>query len=66
MSNLDYHQMPGPAAGEIAEDDGLPLGKRIDRLEKEMKAAARRLEFEEAAALRDRLLELREIQILRS
>ena len=66
MSNLDYYEMTGPAAGEIAEDESLPLSKRISRLEKQMKAAARRLEFEEAAVLRDRLLELQEIQILRS
>jgi excinuclease UvrABC helicase subunit UvrB len=32
-------------------------------LEKEMKSAAKRLEFEEAAALRDQLRELRELQI---
>ncbi|MCB1037508.1 MAG: UvrB/UvrC motif-containing protein, partial [Acidobacteria bacterium] len=33
------------------------------RLEKEMKAAAKRLEFEEAAVYRDKLRELREIQV---
>ena len=32
----------------------------IERLEKEMKEAARRLEFEQAAYLRDRIRELRE------
>jgi excinuclease ABC subunit B len=66
MSNLDYYEMPGPGGSEVAEDESVPLSKRIARLEKEMKAAARRLEFEEAAVLRDRLRELEEIQILRS
>jgi excinuclease ABC subunit B len=64
MSNLDlYAATVGPAL-EIAERDELPLGERIQRLEREMRAAAKRLEFEEAAALRDRLRELKELQIL--
>jgi excinuclease ABC subunit B len=67
MSNLDYWT-PGERrragqAGEVAEDEGAPLPQRIARLEKEMRAAAKRLEFEEAAALRDRIKELRELQI---
>ena len=41
----------------------IPLAERISRLEKDMRAAAKRLEFEEAAALRDQLKELRELQI---
>jgi excinuclease ABC subunit B len=44
--------------------DGVKLTKReideeIRRLEKEMSAAAKLLEFEYAAALRDRIIELR-------
>ena len=39
------------------------ISERISRLEKDMRAAAKRLEFEEAASLRDRLRELRELQI---
>ncbi|HVS16891.1 MAG TPA: excinuclease ABC subunit UvrB [Thermoanaerobaculia bacterium] len=62
MSNLDYLQ---PHALEVAEDDSRPLAERIAQLDKEMRAAAKRLEFEEAAALRDRLRDLRELQILR-
>ena len=41
----------------------LPFSERIARLEKEMRAAAKRLEFEEAANLRDQIKELRELQI---
>ena len=48
---------------EVADGPEVPLAQRIARVEKEMKAAAKRLEFEEAAMLRDRLKELREQQI---
>jgi excinuclease ABC subunit B len=61
MSNLDYHEIGGKR--QLVDEDSLPLTDRIARVEKEMRAAAKRLEFEEAAALRDRLRELREIQI---
>ena len=64
MSNLDYLE-PGRrrAGSEIAESD-LPIREQISRLEKSMKEAARALEFEEAASLRDRIRELRELQVL--
>ncbi len=62
MSFLDYHDR-GQQASSIAESD-LPIAVRIKRLEKEMREAAKRLEFEEAAVLRDRLRELRELQVL--
>jgi excinuclease ABC subunit B len=39
------------------------LAKEIRRLEKEMRAAARELAFERAAALRDRMLHLREVYL---
>jgi excinuclease ABC subunit B len=62
MSNLDlYDGVPRRVA--TAGDSDLPLSERIARLEKEMKAAAKRLEFEAAARLRDQLKELRELQI---
>jgi excinuclease ABC subunit B len=63
MSNLDYYSVGPTRLLEVAEGAEAPLAERIAKLEKEMKAAAKRLEFEEAAALRDRLRELREIQI---
>lgn len=63
MSNLDlYAATPGPAL-ELAENQEIPLTERIAKLEKEMKAAAKALEFEQAAVLRDKLRELRELQI---
>ena len=63
MANLDYFDGPSRLAESVAEDEGLPLAERIARLEKEMRAAAKRLEFEEAAMLRDRIRELRELQV---
>jgi len=68
MSQLDYYPVPGEARPferglDIAEDEAVPLSERIARVEKDMKAAAKRLEFEEAAVLRDRLRELRELRI---
>ncbi|MEO7796020.1 MAG: excinuclease ABC subunit UvrB, partial [Thermoanaerobaculia bacterium] len=63
MSNLDYSASLSTRLLEVADGPEVPLAQRIARVEKEMKAAAKRLEFEEAAALRDRLKELREQQI---
>ena len=63
MANLDYHTMGDQALSELAEHSGLSLREQIDRLEKRMHRAAKQLEFEEAAMLRDRIRELRELQI---
>ena len=63
LSNLDYPKEIRPQLLEIAEHPGLPLAERISRLEKAMREAAKRLEFEEAAELRDKLRELRELEI---
>jgi excinuclease ABC subunit B len=62
MANLDYFISGSPRLLEEVGDD-VPLAERIAKIEKEMKAAAKRLELEEAAALRDKLRELREVQI---
>ncbi len=63
MSNLDYFSLGDRLPSKVGERSGLPLSQQIDSLEREMKAAAKRLEFEEAAALRDELRELKELQI---
>jgi excinuclease ABC subunit B len=64
MANLDYHDVTLPRSAEkldlVAEED---IEKAITRLTKEMKDAAKNLEFEKAAALRDRLRELKELRI---
>jgi len=64
MSNLDYHDF-GAARGKtklelVADED---LDKTISRLTKEMKEAAKNLDFERATEIRDRLRELKEMRI---
>jgi len=63
MSNLDLYSAGPARLSDVAEAMDIPLSERIARLEKEMRAAAKRLEFEEAATLRDQIKELRELQI---
>ncbi len=63
MSNLDLYSAGPARLSDVAESLDMPLAERISRLEKEMRAAAKRLEFEEAATLRDQIKELRELQI---
>jgi excinuclease ABC subunit B len=68
LSNLDYHDaafLP-PRVGEVDVTDAASLAKAITELEKQMKAAAKRLEFGEAAQLRDRIKELRDQQIYKT
>ncbi|HET7510586.1 MAG TPA: excinuclease ABC subunit UvrB, partial [Solirubrobacterales bacterium] len=63
MMNLDLYTAGPTRLSDEAEAVDAPLSERIARLEKEMRAAAKRLEFEEAASLRDKIRELRELQI---
>jgi excinuclease ABC subunit B len=65
MSNLDYLE-PMQIRRRADPDDPEDLSKRISALEKEMRAAARDLDFERAAAMRDELRRLREAQIFKS
>ena len=51
-----------PAPGDLPKSE---LHKLIESLEREMRAAAKALEFEKAAVLRDQLMELRQIMILK-
>jgi excinuclease ABC subunit B len=63
LSSLDYFEVPMPGKGRIdlvAEED---IEKAISRLTKEMKEAAKNLDFEKAAELRDRLKEMKEMRI---
>jgi excinuclease ABC subunit B len=68
LSNLDYHDaaFTPPRVGEVDVTDPGSLAKAIAELEREMKAAAKRLEFEQAAQLRDRIKELRAQQIYKT
>ena len=63
MSNLDLYSASPARLSDMPEGLDIPLAEQISRVEKDMRAAAKRLEFEEAAALRDKLKELRELQI---
>ncbi len=72
MAELDYYG-PGARLQRVADGDGddfpedaVSLNKLIVELEKRMRAAAKALEFEEAARLRDRLKEVRRQQIYNS
>jgi len=71
MSELDYYG-PGSRPLRVTDgdedfpDDAVSLNKLITEIEKRMRAAAKALEFEEAARLRDRLKELRRQQIYKS
>ncbi len=64
MSNLDYLPESNIAVHEIAEASNVPLTRRIELLEKQMRESAKKLEFEQAAVLRDQIRSLKEQQIL--
>ena len=64
MANLDYFEIPGGPSKrplDLAADED--IDKTISRLTKEMKEAAKNLDFEKAAEIRDRVRELKEIRI---
>jgi excinuclease ABC subunit B len=65
MANLDYVDfgvtLPKKTKLDLAGEED--LDKAIARLSKEMKEAAKNLDFEKAAELRDRLRELKEMRI---
>jgi excinuclease ABC subunit B len=63
MSRLDYYEPSLPTRPDLPDAES--LRRRIAELEKQMRAAARELEFERAALLRDELRALRELEIFR-
>ncbi|MEE2777093.1 MAG: excinuclease ABC subunit UvrB [Acidobacteriota bacterium] len=62
MSNLDYHDAGLDRLSEVAQGS---VHDRIKALEKRMREAAKRLEFEEAAALRDEIKGLKDLAVIR-
>jgi len=64
MANLDYYDAPSVRRPELPDAES--LRRRIAELEKQMKAAAKELDFEKAAELRDELRGLRELEIFRT
>ena len=64
LSSLDYHDaLIAPSPPDLPDRES--LSRRISELERAMKAAAKELDFERAAKLRDELRGLRELQIFR-
>ena len=64
MSNLDYLDVPLPGQrSKLGIGDSEDIDKAISRLTKEMKEAAKNLDFEKAAEIRDKLRELKEARI---
>ncbi|HEY2797715.1 MAG TPA: excinuclease ABC subunit UvrB [Thermoanaerobaculia bacterium] len=64
MANLDYYDIPTKVS-KADLPDAESLHRRIADLEKKMKAAAKELDFETAAAIRDEIRGLRELEIFR-
>jgi len=64
--NLDYFKIPEPEGedAELLAGGAENLEKTIKKLEQEMFEAAKELEFERAAQLRDRIKHIREQQLL--
>jgi excinuclease ABC subunit B len=64
MGNLDYYDLSLPPRPDLPDRES--IRKRIADLEKQMKTAAKELDFEKAAALRDEIRGLRELEIFRT
>jgi len=59
IAEADYVKIPEAEIGEVANEDPEKLAEIIAKLEAEMRAAAKKFEFERAAELRDKARELR-------
>jgi len=64
LYNLDYFKIPDDDEEKATLGDGKSMEERIQQMEKEMFSAAKDLEFERAAKLRDTIKALREKQLL--
>jgi len=64
MANLDYYDVPLPGhRAKLGLGENEDIDKAISRLTKEMKDAAKNLDFERAAEIRDKVRELKEARI---
>jgi len=59
IAEADYVKIPETEIGDVATEDPEKLAEIIAKLEAEMRAAAKKFEFERAAELRDKARELR-------
>ncbi len=62
--NLDYFKLPEDGEDDEYIADGLTLEQKLEKMEFEMFEAAKDLEFEKAAKLRDTIKALREKQLM--
>jgi excinuclease ABC subunit B len=64
MANLDYLDVPMPGQrAHLGIGENEDIDKAITRLTKEMKEAAKNLDFEKAGEIRDKIRELKEVRI---
>ena len=63
IAEADYLELDVAAEDEAAYGDDSEIEKTIEKLDKEMKAAAKALEFERAAKLRDKIRALRQKEL---
>jgi excinuclease ABC subunit B len=64
MANLDYLDVPMPGQrANLGIGENEDIDKAISRLTKEMKDAAKNLDFEKAGQIRDKIRELKEVRI---
>jgi excinuclease ABC subunit B len=59
----DYYEVPEVAEEAARYSSPEELNAEVERLEEEMRAAAREFEFEKAAALRDQVKKLKKIEL---
>ena len=63
VSERDYYTVPVPEIAEASPESPAALAARIAALEAAMKEAAKRLDFERAAELRDQVKALRRVEL---
>ncbi len=66
MENMDYYEVKVAEKKSKYSVDPKTLPKEIEKIEKLMKKAAKDLEFEKAAQMRDTLLELKKMQLTKT
>ncbi len=63
MTQLDYYEVPLVADKLDTYTSAIQIEEEIQSLDRKMKAAAEKFEFEQAAQYRDRIKELKELQL---
>ena len=63
VSEKDYYTVDAPREAAPQWESPAALARHVEALEKEMKEAAKRLDFERAAELRDQVKALRKVDL---